>query len=101
MTKEPRKIARVRVLEPEDVEGLYLVRQALEMVAARLCAKRIKDEEIEPLKQLIEPLKQLIERLEVEAGKRDLAACDQLDIEIHRHIVHWRIVNLSSKRSAA
>lgn len=82
LTKEPRKIARVRVLEPEDVEGLYLVRQALEMVAARLCAKRIKDEEIEPLKQLVG-------RLEVEVSKHDIAACDQLDLEIHRHIVRY------------
>ena len=32
-------------------------------------------------------LQQLASRLEVEAGKRDFAACDQLDMEIHHFIV--------------
>jgi DNA-binding GntR family transcriptional regulator len=80
LVKEPRKMARVRVLDPDELEGLYLARQALEMVAAKLCAKRIKEEEIEPLKQLVA-------RLEVAAEKRDFAECDHLDMELHHYIV--------------
>jgi DNA-binding GntR family transcriptional regulator len=80
LVKEPRKMARVRVLEQDELEGLYLARQALEMVAARLCAQRIKDEEIAPLKEFVD-------RLALAAEGRDFAVCDQLDIELHRHII--------------
>ncbi len=80
LVKEPRKMARVRVIESDELEGLYLARQALEMVAARLCAQRIKDDELEPLEQLVD-------RLEVAAENHDFVAADQLDMEIHHYIV--------------
>ena len=80
LVKEPRKMARVRVLDQDELEGLYLARQALEMVAARLCAQRINDEEIEVLRQLVH-------RLEQAAGERDFVSCDQLDMELHHEII--------------
>lgn len=80
LVKEPRKMARVRTLDPDELEGLYLARQALEMVAARLCAQRINEEDIEPLQQLMN-------RLEVAAEDRDYVTADQLDMELHHYIV--------------
>lgn len=80
LVKEPRKMARVRVVDRDELEGLYLARQALEMVAARLCAKRIKQDDIEPLKELAA-------RLETAAEKHDITTCDQLDMELHHYIV--------------
>jgi len=81
LVKEPRKMARVRVLVAEELEGLYLTRQALEMAAARMCAQRIEDAEIGHLMELGTSF-------EGAAAQRDNTACDALDIEIHHFIVH-------------
>jgi len=80
--KEPRKMARVRVLVAAEVEGLFLVRQALEMASARLCAQRIQDGDIEELSALATKFEQA-------ASVEDDRTSDQLDVEIHRAIVRF------------
>ena len=50
--KDGRKIARVRQLSRRDREGLYLVREGLEGVTAKLCAARITNAHIEELREL-------------------------------------------------
>ena len=80
--KDPRKMARVRVIVAAEVEGLFLIRQALEMASARLCAQRIEDEGIEQLKTLAE-------KFEHAAAGQDSRLADQLDMEIHLAIVRF------------
>ena len=48
----PHCIARIRTLSPADLEGLYLVREGLEAVAARLAATRIADADLQRLRKL-------------------------------------------------
>ena len=78
--KEPLKMARVREISDKDVEGLYLVREAMEALAAYLCAKCISDEEIAQLQNLGRQFKQA-----VQIGDQD--RFDRIEIEIHRFIV--------------
>lgn len=79
LTKEPRKMARVRALSDRELEGLYLVREALESVTARLCAERISRADAD---RLIE----LGERYKAAATALDHDACDALELAIHGHI---------------
>lgn len=82
LTKQPRKMARVRVLVAAEVEGLFLMRQALEMASARLCAQRIEDAEVQELLELAA-------QFESAAGECNSQESDRLDMEIHRAIVHF------------
>ena len=52
LVKEPRKMARVRRLSRRDRQGLFLVREGLEAVAARMCAEQITDEQAAHLEEL-------------------------------------------------
>jgi N-dimethylarginine dimethylaminohydrolase len=50
--KQARKQARVRELSQEDLEGLYLLREAIESATARLAAQRATPEETQVLQEL-------------------------------------------------
>ena len=52
LVKTPRKMAKVRKLSIKDLEGFYLLRESLEGIAARLCAKNITTEQIKTLEHL-------------------------------------------------
>lgn len=77
IVKQSRKIARVRVLSRSDFEGLYLMREALEAVAARLCAQRMTPEEVQTL--------QALDRAYEEAWQANEGE-SEADVAIHRHI---------------
>lgn len=76
LVKQARKQARVRELSQEDLEGLYLLREAIESVTARLAAQRATPEETQVLQEL------------AQAYERAWEANDDGDAEvaIHRHI---------------
>ncbi len=80
LVKQPRKMARVRKLSSLDIEGLYLLREGLEAVTARLCANRITDQESNELVDLRE-----VYEAAWEQGRPSETECDA-DIAIHRHI---------------
>ena len=77
LVKQARKQARVRELSHEDLEGLYLLREAIESVTARLAAQRATPEET----QVLQELAQAYERA-WEANHQEADA----DVAIHRHI---------------
>jgi len=79
LTKEGRKMARVRKLSRDEIEGVYLVREGLESITARLCARRITPENLEKLWRLVE---------EFEAGvdHEKWTTVKQLEIDIHQFI---------------
>lgn len=52
LVKQARKQARVRKLSREDLEGLYLLREAIESVTARLAAQRATSAETQALHKL-------------------------------------------------
>ncbi|NLX06897.1 MAG: GntR family transcriptional regulator [Phycisphaerae bacterium] len=79
LVKEPLKIARVRTLSLRDLEGLYLIREGLESVAARLCAQRITDDQIAELKGMGHDLEEAV------LGG-DTMEQTRLDVAIHRFI---------------
>jgi DNA-binding GntR family transcriptional regulator len=80
LVREPSRMARVRRLSTGDVHGLYLVREALEGIAARLCAKEITDDEVAELQELGRKLRQATQ-------ERDMGQICRADIAIHRFIV--------------
>ena len=80
LVKDGRRMARVRQLSRRDREGLYLVREGLEGVAARLCAERITDSQIEELRELGRQYEEA-----TVAG--DTPHSDPTDIRIHHLIV--------------
>jgi DNA-binding GntR family transcriptional regulator len=80
LVKEGRRMARVRKLLPGDMEGLYLIREGLESVAARLCARRISEANLVHLKALGN-------RLDAAIDINDGDAFNGLEIEVHRCIV--------------
>ena len=80
LTKKPRKMAKVRELSEHDIKGLYLVREGLEAVAARMCAQRITDEQAEELQQLNREFEAA-----VTAG--DNKQSDHFEVAIHKYIV--------------
>ncbi|WP_299877688.1 GntR family transcriptional regulator [uncultured Cocleimonas sp.] len=53
LTKIPHAGMRVITLTPEMIEEIYIVREALEGMSARLAAERMTDEEIEALHLLL------------------------------------------------
>jgi DNA-binding GntR family transcriptional regulator len=79
LIKEPLKIPRIRQISPKDMEGLYLVREGLEGVAARLCAQRISEADLVKLNRLGREFEKAV------LGK-DLVRSSELDMEIHRFI---------------
>ncbi len=54
LIKIPHAGMRVITLTPEMIEEIYIVREALEGMSARLAAERITDEEIEALNALLD-----------------------------------------------
>ncbi|MDA1229260.1 MAG: GntR family transcriptional regulator [Planctomycetota bacterium] len=77
LLKQARKQAIVRKLSEKDLEGLYLLRDAIESVAARLAALRATPEETRVLEKLAEAFEGNVEANH-DSGDADLA--------IHRHI---------------
>jgi DNA-binding GntR family transcriptional regulator len=80
LAKEGRRMARVRKLSPGEMEGLYLVREGLESVAARLCARKISLEQCERLNALLNAFEAAVDSANEEEFNR-------LEIEIHQCIV--------------
>jgi DNA-binding GntR family transcriptional regulator len=87
LVKESRKMARVRALSPEDIEGLYLVREGLEGVTARLCAQRADAKQFKRLAELNRQYEAA-----VDAQNHDETA--RLDIAIHKLIARAASCNL-------
>ena len=80
LTNESRKMPLVRELSEDDVEALYLMREAFESAGARLCTQRIRDDEIEKLKALGKKFEDAIDP--------DVPfSADKAEVEIHRFIV--------------
>ena len=79
LVKQPRKMATVRKLSMADLEGLYMVREGLETVTARLCALRISESQIKTLQQLNKSY-------EAAMVIRDHSESGRLDITIHKLI---------------
>ncbi len=77
LDKQPRKQARVRMLSRSDLDGLYLLREALETVIARLAAERITPEESRELQELAQAHERAWEVVQHES---------EADVAIHRHI---------------
>jgi len=77
LDKQPRKQARVRKLSRGDLDGLYLLREAVETVIARLAAERITPEESRKLEELSRAYEHAWEVTHHES---------EADIAIHRHI---------------
>ena len=74
-----RRMVRVRELSLEDLEGLYLVREAFERVAAQLCARRITDLEVAELRELGR-------RFEAAVGAGNVRECIRAEASLHRFI---------------
>ncbi len=79
LVKEGRKMAKVRRLSADEIEGLYLIREGLESVAARLCAVRISEEELLRLQDLVE-------KFEAAVNAEQQNVLGELEIKIHRCI---------------
>jgi DNA-binding GntR family transcriptional regulator len=77
LEKQARKQARVRTLSLGDLEGLYLLREAIETVIARLAALRITPEEAQELQELARAYERAWEAQDHEA---------ESDVAIHRHL---------------
>lgn len=77
LEKQARKQARVRTLSLEDLEGLYLLREAIETVIARLVATRITAEEATTLQKLATAYERAWETQDHEA---------EADVAIHRYL---------------
>jgi DNA-binding GntR family transcriptional regulator len=75
----PRAGTRVRVPTREDVEGNYIVRQALETQAAILCSKAATSAERSELRRLAA-------RVDALATKSDRSMYVQLHLKLHRRI---------------
>jgi DNA-binding GntR family transcriptional regulator len=81
LVKDGRKMARVRKLTAAEIEGLYLIREGLESVAARRCIERITDEQIARLRKLT----LLYEEAEL---RMDMSAIQKVEREFHQLIVN-------------
>jgi len=75
----PHCIARIRELSLAELEGLYLVREGLESVAARLAAQRIGRGELEHLRELSNRFDQAL-------AMTDRREMSHADVELHRQI---------------
>ena len=85
--KAPFQGARVRRLQPEDLLEAYVVRSAIEALAAKLAVPRMTDADIEDLAGLAEKM--------TEAAK----AGDGRTVAQHDVSFHGRIVELSGNRT--
>jgi DNA-binding GntR family transcriptional regulator len=85
--KAPFQGARVRRLQPEDLLEAYVVRSAIEALAAKLAVPRMTDADIEDLAELAEKM--------TEAAK----AGDGRTVAQHDVSFHGRIVELSGNRT--
>ncbi len=79
LVKEPRKMAKVRQLTDRDIEGLYLVREGLESVAARMAANNVTEEQARHLIQLNDDYESF-------ADAHDYETCKNLEVSIHKYI---------------
>ena len=77
LVKQARKMAKVRELSAADLEGLYLLREGLEAVTARLAAQRITDLQVTQLQDLAKSYETAWRTAQLEADA---------DIALHRHI---------------
>lgn len=77
--QQPRRMARVRELVDEDLEGLFLLRSGLETATARLCARRAEPKQLEKLKSLGE-------QFEAAVGECDPIGSARMDVQLHRFI---------------
>jgi DNA-binding GntR family transcriptional regulator len=77
LVKHARKQARVRELSRDDLEGLYLLREAIESITARLCAQRIDAENAKTLQALAKAYEEAWHNRHLEG---------EADIDIHRQI---------------
>jgi len=80
VTSHPNWGAAVAEWSEEDIEGVFLMREALEGVACRLFASRAGD-----LDRTI--LKEHARRFDQCTRARDAAGCAQADLDLHTHIV--------------
>ena len=81
----PHTGARVVTLEPDEVLELYLVREALEGMAARLAAKHITEDEVAAIQTLLNEHEEAVQRSE---GREYFQQEGDLDF-------HYRIVQAS------
>jgi DNA-binding GntR family transcriptional regulator len=81
LVKDGRKMARVRKLTPAEIEGLYLIREGLESVAARRCATRINNLQIARLRELAQQYEEAQNRM-------DMSAIQRVEREFHQLIVN-------------
>ncbi len=72
----PHCMAKVRELSITELEGLYLVREGLEAVAARLASTRINDEELDRLRELSDQFDQAL-------ATKDRQATCRIDVKLH------------------
>jgi len=72
----PHCMAKIRELSATELEGLYLVREGLEAVAARLSATRISDGELVRLRELSEQFDQAL-------LAQDRRTICQADVKLH------------------
>jgi len=86
LESRPRAGTRVHIPSPADVEGHYVVREALEMQAARLFATRAKSEERCELVQLGMRLDGLSLRAETDRAETDPNVQWRLHETFHRRI---------------
>lgn len=75
----PRKGTRVRIVRPADVQGMLIVREALECQGARLCCGK-------PVRRELSRLKRLAERVESD-WQRDSQVQWQAELEMHRALM--------------
>ncbi len=77
---EPRRGVLVRRFDPRDVEDLFDVREAMEVMAARLAARRRSADDLSRLRQLTEA-----GRLALVRG--DLAEVDRTNSDFHENLI--------------
>jgi DNA-binding GntR family transcriptional regulator len=63
---------RVRIPTVEDIMGVYTLREALESQAARLCARRVTEQQASQLKSMAREVDYRYARCERERGSREL-----------------------------
>jgi DNA-binding GntR family transcriptional regulator len=80
LVKDGRKMAKVRKFSADEIEGIYLIREAIESVAARLCAQRISQQQLMVLQDLVS-------QFETAVDGGQYSTFMELEIKIHRCIV--------------
>jgi DNA-binding GntR family transcriptional regulator len=83
----PFRGARVRRLDPEELLGAYVVRSAIEVLAARLSVPQLTDQDIVEIRALGDQLQEA-------AGANDRRAVAMIDANLHE-----RIIELSGNRT--